>query len=142
MPAFGLRNRLRDASRFNEPAPRLALAFGLGVFLGVLPGTGALVAAALAAALRLNLPLMVGGALLNNPFTTPFVYAASFAVGRWLLGAEVGRGILSRFVFPALAGNLLLSVSLGLAGYAVVWCVVVWARARRVRSRGGERARA
>lgn len=133
-----LKDRLKEGSRFDEPAPRLALAFGLGAFLGVLPGTGALAAGALAAALKLNLPLMVGGALLNNPVTTPLVYGASYALGRWLLGSEVAEGVFRRFVVPTLAGSLLLSVAFGLIGYAVAWCLVVWIRLRRVRGKGGE----
>lgn len=136
-----LRDRFRQGSSFHDPAPRLALAFGLGVFLGILPGTGALVAAALAAALRLNLPLMVGGALLNNPVTTPLVYWASFALGRRLLGSEVAEGLFRRFVVPTLAGNLLLSVAFGLIAYAAAWCLVVWIRLRRVSGRGGEQVR-
>ena len=117
---------------------RLACAFGLGVFLGVIPGTGAVVAAALAPLLRLNLALMVAGAMLTNPITTPFVYAGSYLLGRWLLGDRLAQGFLGQFVLPTVAGNLPLALSLAAMGYLFVWVLTTWRRSRRSGRQGQE----
>ena len=115
---------------FQGSANRLALTFALGICLGVIPGTGAMVAAALATALRLNLPVMVAGALLTNPLTTPFIYAGSFLLGQWMLGDLLPEGKVSRVVLGTVAGNLLLAIAMAMAGYAVMWLLIVIVRRR------------
>ena len=129
-----MRARLKALLNFQDTPHRLGLAFGLGVTLGILPGTGALVAAACAPLLRLNLPLMVAGTFLTNPLTMVFVYGGSYALGRRVLG-EVTTipWVGARVVAQALVGNLLLATGLGLLGYLVVAGVVVLLRARAPR---------
>ncbi len=99
---------------------RLAFAFALGILLGILPGTGAIVAAGVATALRLSVPLAVAGALVTNPLTAPLVYAGSFFLGRWLLGNEVAEHKLIRIGLTTIAGNVLLALCMAVAGYLVV----------------------
>ena len=125
------KKRLNTLISFQGTPHQLALAFGLGVFLGIIPGTGAIAAAAMAALFRLNLPVMVAGALLTNPITTPFVYACSYFLGHWLLGDWLPAGRISRILLDTLAGNLVLAVSLGLIGYLLVLGAVIFIRNRR-----------
>ena len=113
-----------SASPLTPHPHRLALAFGLGVALGIIPGTGAIAAAAVAALFRLNLPVMVAGALLTNPLTTPFVYASSYFLGHWILGNQITSGMITRILLTTIVGNLILAVSLGLIGYLLVWLAV------------------
>lgn len=114
------KERLKPLINFKGTPHKLALAFGLGVALGVIPATGAIVAAAVATVLKLNLPLMVAGALLTNPITTPLVYAGSFLLGHWLLGDLLPEGAISRLLLGTAAGNLVLAAGLGVSGYLVV----------------------
>jgi uncharacterized protein (DUF2062 family) len=109
----------------------LGLSFGLGVALGVIPGTGALIAAVCAALFRLNLPLMVSGAFLTNPLTAPFVYLGSFFLGQWLLGSRLPNAALPRLALGTLTGNLILAVGLGGLGYLVVLGLATSIRAHR-----------
>jgi len=125
------RQRLAPLWNFHGTPHELAFAFGLGVAIGILPGTGALAAAACAAILRLNAPIMVAGSLLVNPFTTPFVYLGSYAVGRWLLGAHPFTWLAVNVVAQILVGGLLLAIALGVISYLVVFGVVLLVRARR-----------
>ena len=115
-----LKRRIKPLANFQGTAHELALAFGLGITLGIIPGTGAIAAAAVAAILRLNLPLMVAGALLTNPITTPFVYVGSFLLGSWLLQAWLPTVGFLRVVLSFLAGNLILALGLGTLGYLAV----------------------
>ena len=126
-----LKTRLKPLVDFKETPHELGLAFGFGVFLGIIPGTGAIAAAACAAFLRLNLPLMVAGALLTNPVTTPFVYGASYLIGKRVLGSFVPAWSGFRIVLQTLTGNLILAVGLGLVGYLVIFCFVGLLRLRR-----------
>ena len=123
--------RLNTLINFNEPPHQLALSFGLGVFLGIIPGTGAIAAAVVAALFRLNLPVMVAGALLTNPITTPFVYLGSFLLGHWLLGDYLSARRIAQILLDTLAGNLILAVGLGVLSYLAVLGAVIFIRNRR-----------
>jgi len=110
---------------------RLAFAFAVGIFLGVLPGTGAILAAVLAAVFRLNLPLMISGAMLMNPLTAPFVYGGSYFLGRWMLTDQAPTGFLGQILLPVLMGSLILAVFLGGAGYLLLRGLFLWREAVR-----------
>ena len=123
--------RFKSLVDFRGSPHRLALAFGLGVALGIIPGTGALASAAVATLLRLNLPIMVAGALLTNPVTTPLVYGGSYLLGRWLFGDYLPTGMIARAVLGTLAGNLVLALTLGFIAYGVAFAAVILLRPRR-----------
>lgn len=128
--------KLKRWSRWKDTPHRLALAFGLGVALGIIPGTGAILAAGLAVLIRLNLPAMVAGALLTNPITGPFVYAASYFLGHWLLGEWLPADKISRILLGTLTGNLILALLLGLTGYLLIRLFFFLRRKRRSSSGG------
>ena len=110
---------------------RMAFAFALGVLLGILPGTGAIVAAGVATALRLSIPLAVAGALVTNPLTAPLVYAGSFFLGRWILGDQVAEQLLIRIGLTTLVGNVILAFAMAVAGYFLVWSLAVWHQSKK-----------
>lgn len=116
---------------------RLALAFSLGILLGVLPGTGALVAAGVATAFQLNVPLAVAGALMINPLTAPLVYGASFFLGRWMLGDEVAKHLIVRIGLTTIAGNVVLAFAMAVAGYIGVLLFTLWFRLKKGRHAAG-----
>lgn len=125
-----LKKRFRGLVNFKETPHRLALAFGIGVTLGVIPGTGPVAAGLVAALLRLNLPLMVGGALLTNPLTAPFVYAVSFFLGHWILGEWLPDGKWARLLLGTLTGGPVLAIGMGLVGYLFIFLFTKLIRTR------------
>lgn len=124
-----LRLRLKEWGRelidFKGTPHQLGVAFGLGILIGVIPGTGLVAAAAAAAILRLNLPVTVAGACLTNPLTMPFIYGAGYALGLRLLGDWLPLHQAARVLVSTVAGTLILSLIAGAAGYLVAFLVIL-----------------
>lgn len=111
----------------------IAKAFAVGVFIGILPGMGSVVAVLAAFVFRLSKVATLLGSLLTNPWTVAFVYAGSFKIGRWILGhtepvnwkhifslrtgwpAELGRTLP-----PLIVGGVALGLILAFISYAIV----------------------
>ncbi|HXG17429.1 MAG TPA: DUF2062 domain-containing protein [Calidithermus sp.] len=94
--------RLREVLHLDDPAPRLALALAVGVFIGCTPfwGLQTVLAVTVALLFRLNRVATVAGAWLNLPWVAPFVYGAALQVGTAIVPDPSGsRG-------PGLAGLL------------------------------------
>jgi uncharacterized protein (DUF2062 family) len=132
-----------------EDSPtRVALAFGLGMFIAFFPllGTHTAIALALAVAFRLNRVAILAGAWMSNPWTIGPMLTAGTLVGCVLLGvspktlAAVDWGLSGRDVHDALVagfrpllwpfvlGNLVLGAVAGAVSFFVVRAVL---RARR-----------
>ena len=132
--------RLRDAVgrlfQIDEPPHRLALAFGIGVWIGFSPllGLHTWMALAAAAMFRLNRVALLVGAWLNAWTAIPAL-AVGTSLGCWMLGVSPaglahvtwgggGLGFLKNLVqelgpylWPFLVGNAALGIPIGLAGY-------------------------
>lgn len=67
--------------RINDSPQRIALGFGLGVFTGVLPGTGPLAALGLALILRVNRASALLGSVLTNTWLSIPVFMLSIKAG-------------------------------------------------------------
>ncbi|MBI5184632.1 MAG: DUF2062 domain-containing protein [Nitrospinae bacterium] len=67
---------------------KASLAFAIGVFIAFAPHLGlhTVSAVALSWLLRLNLPIMLIGAFLNNPWTIIPLYGFCLCVGNYMLG--------------------------------------------------------
>lgn len=126
-----LKKRLKKFIRQPGDPPKLAFAFAMGILLGVLPFTGAVVAAGLATVLRLNLPLAMAGAMVTNPLTAPLVYGGSFFLGRWLLGNAELEQTITRILLTTIAGNLTLAMGMALTGYLLVWGFAAWCQSKK-----------
>lgn len=93
----------------------IALGAAIGVFFGLLiPLAQIPVSAAMAVALRANVPIAVASTLVTNPITFPPVYYAAWKVGAAILGesgpapaALASAGTLPVADAPASAGNWL-----------------------------------
>jgi uncharacterized protein len=137
-------NRLRQMVRLllhlEDTPNRVALAFGIGLFIAFFPLLGIHTGLALVIALifRLSRVALLAGAWVNNPWTLAPMYTAGTLVGCALLGvspeglAEVdwslhGRAFyvalwegLRPFVLPFVVGNLVLGALSGLLAYLVL----------------------
>lgn len=132
-------SRLRHMGRFllhvEDTPNRVALAFGIGLFIAFLPlpiHTG--LALVIALIFRLSRVALLAGAWVNNPWTLAPMYTAGTLLGCALLGVSPGgladidwslngRALwegLRPFVLPIVVGNLVLGVLAGLLAYLVL----------------------
>lgn len=146
-----LRQTLLVLLHVHDSPHRIALAFGIGVFIAFFPvfGIHTLLALGIAFAFRLSRAAMLLGAYLNNPWTIVPLYTAGTVVGSWLLGLPLEglplSGLRLRhdglwhalletvypYLWPYFVGNLLLGAVGGVGAYLAVR----FALERRQRSR-------
>lgn len=67
--------------RINDSPQKIALGFGLGIFLGILPGTGPVAALFLALLFRVNRASALLGCLLTNTWLSIVSFLFSIKVG-------------------------------------------------------------
>jgi uncharacterized protein (DUF2062 family) len=160
--------RLQHPSLWHLCRRAVAGAVAVGMFAGLVPGSNPvqfLVAALLAIAFRVNLPIAVLVTLYSNPFTVLPLYYAAFKLGQAVLLrtdsdlpsialALEGKGLrewlstaldwLAGVGYPLLVGLPLLAILLAVLGYVVVdwaWRVQVMVEWRRRHARRGAAAR-
>jgi uncharacterized protein (DUF2062 family) len=84
-----MRNALRNLLNLDDPPERTALAFAVGVLIGFSPilGLHTILAAIISMIWKFNKLAIFTGSYLNNPWTIAPIVAASWAIGRWFIGA-------------------------------------------------------
>jgi uncharacterized protein (DUF2062 family) len=145
-----LRRLAQLVLRVEDSATRVALAFGLGVFIAFFPvlGTHTAIALAFAVTFRLNRVAILAGAWMNNPWTIGPMLTAGTLVGCAVLGVSpkalgaVDWGLSGRDLFdslvlgfrpllwPFVVGNLVVGTVAGAASFLVVRAVLKSRRAR------------
>jgi len=84
--------------KINDTPQKIALGFGIGVFLGIIPGAGMLAALVIASFLHINRAAAILGSLLTNTWTTLLTTILSIKIGSTILGLkwqEVYKGWLN-----------------------------------------------
>lgn len=109
----------------------LALGFGVGWCIGLLPLFGFRIALALRAGVvfRCHLPATVLGALVSNRFTLPAILALQYLGGSWICNLAGFHPVFQsheatlavRHALPLLVGGLSSALLAGAFGYAGVW---------------------
>lgn len=141
---------LHDAALWSLNRRTVSGAVGVGLFIAFVPvPLQMLVAALVATAVRVNLPIAVAMVLVTNPVTVPPLYWAAYELGATLL-QRAGPGLdavpsltwfleaISQIWQPLLLGLIVMGLGAGAIGYAAVrllWRIHVmrnWGR-RRVR---------
>lgn len=122
----------------NDTAQRIALGLGLGVFLGILPGTGPIAALFLAYLLRVNRAAALLGSLLTNTWLSIATFLLSIKLGSLIMGLS-WKGVQSewfafwkdfhwlhlfklsvlKIILPVLIGYLIVAFCLGLIVYLI-----------------------
>jgi len=126
-------------------------AFSLGLFIACLPFPGhMLIAALLALALRVNVPVAALATLVGNPLTAGPIFYSAFKLGALLLGLEPVpfefelsiAWLQAEFIYiwrPLLLGCVLIGAMLALAGYVALdllwrWSIADYLVKRRAKS--------
>jgi uncharacterized protein len=139
--------------RINDTPQRVALGFGLGVFVGILPGTGPLAALLLAALFRINKAAALLGSILTNTWLSLITIVLSIKIGASIMGLEwrqvynTWQQILKNFhwnhllntsilqlMLPVLTGYLILSFCLAVAVYSGALIILLILKRRRYES--------
>jgi uncharacterized protein (DUF2062 family) len=129
--------------KINDTPQRIAAGLGVGVFLGILPGTGPLAALFLAWLLRLNRASALLGSLFTNTWLSIVTLLLSVKVGAAIMGLnwkevrEAWMLFLKDFhwldllrlsalniILPVVVGYLTVAFCLGLAVYLITWIIL------------------
>jgi uncharacterized protein len=113
--------------RINDSPQKIACGIGLGIFSGILPGTGPLAALSLAFIFRANRASALIGSLLTNTWLSFVTFLLAIKTGSAILGMnwqEARQGwdyFLKTFHWPSLFKATILKVILPiLLGYLVI----------------------
>ena len=134
----------------NDSTQRIALGAGLGLFLGVFPGTGPIAALVTAFIFRVNKAASLAGALAVNTWINVVSFPLAIAIGalatntdpadisrEWSLATDpfIWQRFLSflfhQAILSLLAGYTLIGLMLGGAGYAATFAVITQIRRKR-----------
>jgi len=148
-----LRRSIQAFLHLDDTPPRIAAAFGVGVYLAFHPlfGLHTLMALGIAFAFRLSRAAVLVGIYVNNPWTIAPMYVAGTTLGCWILGVPLD-GLndiewdldnlafyrlllvtLRPYLWPYVLGNTLLGIVCGSVAYvAMRW--ILERRARRARA--------
>lgn len=130
----GYRYIHRQLVEINDTPYRKAMGLGLGVFLGIFPGTGPIAALAASAVLKVNKAAALLGSLLTNTWLSVVTFMLAVKAGAKLTGAHwpaiyaqtkiywenfSWRGIFdvsaAQILYPLFLGYILVGLCLGIA---------------------------
>lgn len=150
-----IKDRIRAILKLDDPPRKLALAFALGVFVAFTPTIGLHIVTCIALAwtFRLSKFVILTASFINNPWTMVPLYGFCIWFGVKITGADVAvpriawndlsltnaYGILKPYLWPYVAGTLLVGAVAAVASYFLFYGVVI--RYRKIeRSSGGPAA--
>ncbi len=129
--------------RIHDTPQKIALGVGVGVFLGILPGTGPVAAIFMALILRVNRAAALLGSLATNTWLSIVTFFVSIKIGSSIIGVhwqDVHRNWLEflkdfRFinlfklttleiVLPVIVGYFVVSFCLGIIAYLITLIII------------------
>ncbi len=135
------KDRLREVLSVNEPPQKVAMAFAVGVFVGMSPllGLHTVLGILLAWQLRLNKLVTLIGVYVTNPWTIVPIYTFGTWLGAKVLGISHimptidWQHITCRILFnefrhllmPFIIGSTLVGVVSAVAGYILIYRAVI-----------------
>jgi uncharacterized protein len=138
---LALRDKLRQVIGVKDSPRKIALSFGIGVFVGMSPllGFHTLLGILVAWVFRLNKFVTIVGVYVTNPWTIVPIYTFSTWIGARLLGLDhilpeinwhsIGVTELIRDLEPILrpfiAGSVFLGAVCAVMGYVVIYYAVI-----------------
>jgi len=129
--------------RIHDTPQKIALGVGIGVFLGIIPGTGPIAAVFMAFVLRVNRAAALLGSLLINTWLSIVTFFLSIKVGSSIMGVDwqdVHRNwgqflkdfkVVTLFklatlkiILPVIIGYFVVSFCLGLIAYLITLIII------------------
>lgn len=129
---------IRGLFTINDSPNRIALGLGLGVFCGILPGTGPIAAVFLALLFRVNRAASLIGSLATNTWLSFVTFVIAVKAGAWVYGVDwvkvysrssllirqfrwldMFRLSFLKLVLPLFTGYILVGLGLGLGVYLI-----------------------
>lgn len=130
--------------RIHDTPQRIALGFGLGVCLGIIPGTGPLAALCLAILLRVNRASALLGSLLTNTWLSIVTFLLSIKLGSAIIGMswqdvrkdwllflnnfkfiDLFKLSILKIILPVIVGYLVVAFFLGVATYLITLIIII-----------------
>lgn len=134
----------------NDSGQRIALGLGLGVFTGILPGTGPFAALFLASIFRLNRASALLGSLVTNTWLSFVTFLLAVKAGSYLLGIDwqttrqewgyflktlswkaLFKISVLKVILPVVTGYLLVAFCLGLVTYLAALLIIKFLKPKR-----------
>ena len=133
MPYRYFRDHLRAIFKLKDPPHKLSLAFALGIFIAFSPTMGLHTVSCIAVAwlFRLNLPVLMTGSAVMNPWTLVPLYGFCLWFGLKITGTDIAPpaipwneiglkdifGNLQPYLWPFIAGTLTIGTVSAVATY-------------------------
>lgn len=138
--------------KINDSPQRIAIGFGLGVFTGIMPGAGPVVALFLAVLFRVNRASAFLGGFLTNTWVTFLAFLFSIKIGSFIFGID-GEIIRERWTallkdfhiskvfklsvlemaLPVLVGYLALAAISAILAYGIILVILKFMKKRKER---------
>ncbi len=137
--------------KINDTPQRIALGFGLGVFAGIIPGTGPIAALFLAFLFRVNRAAALLGSLLTNTWLSFVTFILAVKTGASILKISwqavyqdwlnlikefnwlnLFKASILKTILPVLVGYIVIALSLGFVVYLITLFVII-----RIKERNG-----
>jgi uncharacterized protein (DUF2062 family) len=145
--------------KIHDSPQRIALGFGLGVFSGIIPGTGPLAALFLAFIFRANRASAILGSLLTNTWLSFITFILAIKTGSVILNidwksirqdwyyffqnfswSDLFKISVLKIILPVIIGYFIIAVCLGLLAYLATFLVVILIRRKKIKAKGGANA--
>jgi len=138
-----LRSVYEQIFKINDSPQRVAAGFGLGVFLGIFPGTGPIASLFLAWVFKLNRASALLGCILTNSWISLVTFILSIKLGSVILKVNwrevydesfsyikdfklfsLFKLSILEVVFPVILGYVILGLLFGLVAYIIALLIV------------------
>jgi uncharacterized protein (DUF2062 family) len=110
--------------KINDSPQRIALGLGLGVFAGIIPGTGPVAALFLAFIFRVNPASALLGSLLTNTWLSFVTFILAIKVGSAIMHLDWQVVRQGWILLPVILGYFIVSFSLGILVYLVTLIIL------------------
>lgn len=139
--------------RINDTPRKIALGFGIGIFLGVLPGTGPIAAVFVALILRVNRASALLGSLLVNTWINIVSFILAIKIGAAVTGSDwnqiykesytafksfhilhLFKLSLPKIVIPILIGFFIIALCAGIISYIII--LILFTKLKRKKTIG------